>query len=208
MSIRHEIPRETHVSLNYYLKLADEYSQKLIRATPNGLTLANLTCGLFSLIMSMNGLYRFSALFIILAATCDFFDGRLARTLHITCDIGTQLDSLADVVSFGVAPAILAHSIKHWTFLMIIAFISFPYVLFTNKIKMIIKKNFFFSSSLAGAWRLARSNVHPTRDYFIGLPIPAAGIVVALLALFSFVSPLTMIVLALLMISPLQIPKL
>ncbi len=120
--------RETEPPVNIYLKLADQYAQKVIRGTPNGLTLGNLTCGLFSLIMAMNGLHRFSALFIFLAAACDFFDGRVARMLRVTSDIGAQLDSLADVVSFGVAPAILAHSIRNWSFLMVIAFISYPYV--------------------------------------------------------------------------------
>jgi CDP-diacylglycerol--serine O-phosphatidyltransferase len=70
------------------------------------------------------------------------------------------------------------------------------------------EKNVVLISSLASAWHLARFNVRPTNEYFIGLPIQAASIVVALLALFSFVSPLIMIGLALLMISPLQIPKL
>jgi CDP-diacylglycerol--serine O-phosphatidyltransferase len=120
------ITQEPDTPVNIYLKLADEYAQKIIRGTPNGLTLANLTCGLFSLIMAMNGLYRFSALFILLAAVCDFFDGRVARLLRATSNIGAQLESLADLISFGVAPAILAHSIKHWSFLMVIAFISFP----------------------------------------------------------------------------------
>jgi CDP-diacylglycerol--serine O-phosphatidyltransferase len=120
------ITQEPDTPVNIYLKLADEYAQKIIRGTPNGLTLANLTCGLFSLIMAMNGLYRFSALFILLAAVCDFFDGRVARLLRVTSNIGAQLESLADLISFGVAPAILAHSIKHWSFLMVIAFISFP----------------------------------------------------------------------------------
>ncbi len=46
MSIRHEISRETDTSINLYLKIADEYAQKLLRSTPDGLTLANLTCGL------------------------------------------------------------------------------------------------------------------------------------------------------------------
>ena len=123
---RNDITQESNVPVNIYLKLADEYAQKIIRNTPNGLTLGNLTCGLFSLIMSMNGLYRCSALLIVLAAACDFFDGRVARFLRATSHIGAQLDSLADLVSFGVAPAILAHSIKHWSFLMVIAFISFP----------------------------------------------------------------------------------
>ena len=65
-----------------------------------------------------------------------------------------------------------------------------------------------FPFSLAGAWRLARFNANPTHGHFIGLPIPAAGITVAFLALFSYVSPLIMIGLAVLMVSHIQIPKL
>ena len=132
MSSRTERTYESATPINIYLKTADEYTQKLIRGTPNALTLANLTCGLFSLIMAMNGLHRISALFILLSGACDFFDGRVARRLRLTSDIGAQLETLANVVSFGVAPAILAHSIKHWSLLMIIAFISFPYVFFLS----------------------------------------------------------------------------
>ncbi|CAF0823528.1 unnamed protein product, partial [Didymodactylos carnosus] len=113
-------------STNIYLAKADEWLHKLIRGTPNGLTLSNLTCGLFSLIMSMNGFHRFGSLFILLAGVCDVFDGRLARYLKIEGPMGAQLDSLADIVSFGVAPAILAHSISQWSFLMIIAFVAYP----------------------------------------------------------------------------------
>ena len=76
----------------------------------------------------MNGLHRFGSLCIFAAAVCDFLDGRVARMLGVTSEIGAQLDSLADVVSFGVAPAILAHSIKNWSLTMIIAFVTFPYV--------------------------------------------------------------------------------
>ncbi|CAF5042735.1 unnamed protein product, partial [Rotaria magnacalcarata] len=112
MATRNEVARDPSVQFNIYLRKADEYAEKLLRGTPNGLTLANLTCGLFSLIMAMNGHYRFSALLIIFAGLFDYFDGRLARMLHVSSDIGAQLDSLADIVSFGVAPAILAHSIK------------------------------------------------------------------------------------------------
>jgi CDP-diacylglycerol--serine O-phosphatidyltransferase len=126
MMNRNDVTQEPITPVNIYLKIADEYAQKIIRGTPNGLTLGNLTCGLFSLIMAMNGLYRCSALLIVLAGACDFFDGRVARLLRVTTNIGAQLESLADLVSFGVAPAILAHSIKHWSFLMVIAFISFP----------------------------------------------------------------------------------
>jgi len=126
MSSTHEVENKSTTSVNIYLKLADDYAHKLLRGTPNALTLGNLTCGLFSLILAINGLHRFSALFIFLAAACDFFDGRVARMLGYTSDIGAQLDSLADVVSFGVAPAILAHTIRNWSFIMVIAFLSFP----------------------------------------------------------------------------------
>jgi CDP-diacylglycerol--serine O-phosphatidyltransferase len=126
MSYPVDTVREPESPLDGYIKLADDYASKLRRGAPNALTLGNLTCGLFSLIMAINGLHRFSALFIFLAAACDYFDGRVARMLGVTTAIGAQLDSLADLVSFGVAPAILAHSIKDWSFLMFIAFVSFP----------------------------------------------------------------------------------
>lgn len=118
--------RQPSSPIEGYIKFGDDFARKILRGTPNALTLANLTCGLFSLILAINGLHRFSALFILIAALCDLFDGRVARMLGVTSDIGAQLDSLADVVSFGVAPAILAHSIRTWSFLMVIAFISFP----------------------------------------------------------------------------------
>jgi len=187
MSNQVEVEHKPRTPIDGYIKLGDDYASKLRRGAPNALTLANLACGLFSLIMAINGLHRFSSLFIFLAAAFDFFDGRVARMLGVSTPIGAQLDSLADVVSFGVAPAILAHSIKNWSFLMVIGFVGFP---------------------LAGAWRLARFNVHPTHEHFMGLPIPAAGLTVAFLALFSYVSPIIMIILALLMISRLEIPKL
>lgn len=126
MSSHIETENKPSSPIEGYIKLGDTYARKLIRATPNALTLGNLTCGLVSLIMAINGLHRLSALFIFLAAACDYFDGRVARMLNVTSDIGAQLDSLADVVSFGVAPAILAHSIRAWSFLMVVAFISFP----------------------------------------------------------------------------------
>jgi CDP-diacylglycerol--serine O-phosphatidyltransferase len=117
---------EPKTPVKAYLELANTYVQKAIRDTPNGLTLANLTCGLFSLMMAINGLHRIGALLIFLAAICGYFDGHVARKLQATSEIGAQLDSLANLVSFGVAPAILAHSIRNWSYLMLIAFVSFP----------------------------------------------------------------------------------
>ena len=71
------------------------------------------------------------------------------------------------------------------------------------------KMNVYFvcNCRMAGAWRLAQTNVNRTHDYLLGFPMAIAGINIALLAFFSFVSPLIMIGLSILMISPIEIPK-
>jgi CDP-diacylglycerol--serine O-phosphatidyltransferase len=157
------------------------------RSIPNSFTLGNLVCGIFSLTFSMNGYYRMAALLILLAALCDVFDGKLARMLRVDSPMGVELDSLADIVSFGVAPAILVHTMHIPSPFLTIAFISFP---------------------IAGAWRLGRFNIKPTVGYYMGVPITLAGLIIAVLALFSFASPLLMLILAILMVSPVRIPKL
>lgn len=157
------------------------------RSIPNSFTLSNLVCGIFSLTFSMNGYYKIAALLILLAALCDVFDGKLARMLKVDSPMGVELDSLADIVSFGVAPAILIHTMHTPSPLLTIAFIAFP---------------------IAGAWRLGRFNIKPTVGYYMGVPITLAGLILAVLALFSFSSPLLMLILAVLMVSPIRIPKL
>lgn len=157
------------------------------RSIPNSFTLGNLVCGIFSLTFAMNGFYKMAAFLILLAALCDVFDGKLARMLRVDSPMGVELDSLADIVSFGVAPAILAHTMNEPSFLLTLAFIAFP---------------------IAGAWRLGRFNIKPTVGYYMGIPITLAGLIMAVLALLSFSSPLLMLVLAILMVSPIRIPKL
>lgn len=157
------------------------------RSIPNSFTLGNLVCGIFSLTFAMNEYYRMAALLILLAAVCDLFDGKLARMLKVDSPMGVELDSLADIVSFGVAPAILMHTMSEPSFLVTLAFIAFP---------------------IAGAWRLGRFNIKPTVGYYMGIPITFAGLIVAFLALFSFSSPLLTLILAILMVSPIRVPKL
>jgi CDP-diacylglycerol--serine O-phosphatidyltransferase len=157
------------------------------RSIPNSFTMGNLVCGVFSITFSMNEYYKMAALLILLAALCDVFDGKLARMLKVDNPMGVELDSLADIVSFGVAPAILVHTMHPPSLLLTIAFIAFP---------------------IAGAWRLGRFNVKPTVGYYMGIPITLAGLTLALLALFSFSSSLLMLILAVLMVSPIRIPKL
>lgn len=112
----------------------------------------------------------YASMFIGLAALVDFFDGFVARLLKVNSDLGKQLDSLADVVSFGVAPSFIVfqflrlslaadiNALSHTTVMMVPAFII----------------------ALAGAYRLAKFNIDPEQTtYFKGVPIPMIGILTA-----------------------------
>jgi len=126
---------------------------------PALLTVGNVFCGYLSLDASVNGRFNVAAMLIFLAAFLDGMDGRVARLTHTTSAFGEQLDSLADVVSFGVAPAFLVY---RW------ALVDF------NRLGLLV--SFLFVA--CGAARLARFNVQihvVDKRYFVGLSIPAAA---------------------------------
>jgi CDP-diacylglycerol--serine O-phosphatidyltransferase len=109
-------------------------------AVPNIFTFANLACGVLSLLMTFNSNYRWACLFIIIAGLIDRYDGRVARFLQVSSEIGKELDSLADLVSFGVAPSILVFNLYNFVNLGLAGYLLvlvFP---------------------IAGAYRLARYN--------------------------------------------------
>ncbi len=81
----------------------------MIKQVPNLITLSNLCCGVISLLLSTRGEWELAAWMVIFGATFDFFDGTAARLLKVSGELGKQLDSLADLVSFGVAPSFLLH---------------------------------------------------------------------------------------------------
>ncbi|MDT3428588.1 CDP-diacylglycerol--serine O-phosphatidyltransferase [Paenibacillus forsythiae] len=153
------------------------------KSIPSLFTLGNLLLGMFGIMMALNGKIGMAAIMVIIAMLADGLDGRVARALGTESEFGKELDSLSDVVSFGVAPALIMyvtslhdlHNALAWSVTAI-----FP---------------------VFGALRLARFNVRPgVPGYFIGLPIPAAGGVLATLSLFhKDVSPLFMIIAALLL---------
>ncbi|SEF51053.1 CDP-diacylglycerol---serine O-phosphatidyltransferase [Caloramator fervidus] len=128
---------------------------------PNIFTFLNLTFGMLSIIFTLNSNYILSATLIIMAALMDRYDGRIARHFNAASPLGKELDSLCDLISFGVAPAILSWS----SFLINLGIIGY-----------IISIIF----PIAGAYRLARFNVTPFNNYFIGVPITFAGFFVAL----------------------------
>ena len=78
---------------------------------PNFITLLNLLSGVLGILWVLEGQPLYAAYFVILSATFDFFDGFAARWLKVQSDMGKELDSLADVVSFGVLPGILLYSL-------------------------------------------------------------------------------------------------
>ena len=130
---------------------------------PHLITTANLSFGFYAIVQAFAGRLDLSALGIILAGVCDALDGRVARLAHATSPFGVQYDSIADTVSFGVAPAMLAFSAGNLQVLgrpgWVMAF------LFT----------------VCAALRLARFNVSPGRyrGRFEGMPSPAAAGIVA-----------------------------
>ena len=78
---------------------------KILKHIPNALTLSNLGLGVLSIVCSMNHEVLWASTFIALATIPDFLDGLVARLLQVSSDVGKDLDSLADLVSFGVAPS-------------------------------------------------------------------------------------------------------
>ena len=116
----------------------------------------------------------YAGLFLFAAALVDFLDGFVARLCKSNSEMGKQLDSLADVVSFGVAPALILYQ------LLRISFAKEADGLDVSAAALLPA----FLIPCAGAWRLARFNIDTTQQFsFKGIPIPAAGITIASLPL-------------------------
>jgi CDP-diacylglycerol--serine O-phosphatidyltransferase len=163
------------------------------RLLPNIVTLSNLILGVISLWLTMEEQYTEAAVAILLAMILDGLDGRLARRFKVTSDFGKELDSLSDLVSFGVAPALLTYA----SVLYLLGYIGLCLAIVF---------------ALCGAIRLARFNVLNIKTYFIGIPITFAGPLLALFVLLSnrlpfYFYPLMTLLLSYLMISKLKIPK-
>jgi len=151
--------------------------QKLKQNAANFITLTNLSLGSFATFAIINKQPKIAILLIFLAAMADRFDGAVARKFEIESELGKQLDSLCDLISFGVAPALLVY---------LVALNELgPWGMFFTA--------FFIA---CGAFRLARFNVTPANGYFIGIPIPVTACILAFFALFSNnLSPLFFMVL-------------
>jgi len=134
---------------------------------PTLFTVGNLFCGYLSIWSSIRGTFDVSAYLIIAAGILDALDGRIARMTHSTSAFGEQYDSMADLVSFGVAPAVLAYSWGLADFHRLGWMVSFLFV-------------------VCGSMRLARFNIQAhvvDKRYFVGLPIPAGAGTIATVVL-------------------------
>jgi CDP-diacylglycerol--serine O-phosphatidyltransferase len=174
---------------------ADRRPRRAAYALPTLFTSGNIFLGFYALLETFQGAmdtlqnaagshlhFQTAALAIGLAVFLDGLDGRIARMTNTTSDFGREMDSLADCISFGIAPAVLAFA---WG----IQFVEQPTDLIT--LEQLRRAGYFFSFVflLCGAARLARFNItknpipknpgRSDRKYFVGLPIPAAALTVA-----------------------------
>jgi CDP-diacylglycerol--serine O-phosphatidyltransferase len=136
---------------------------------PSLFTTGNLFLGFWAVILSFHGDYQKAAPLVFGAIVLDLLDGRIARLTNTTSEFGGELDSLADVISFGVAPAVLAYAWGLSTMPKVGWLVAFLFV-------------------MCGTLRLARFNVQKSvvdGRYFVGLPIPAAAAMVAALVNFA-----------------------
>lgn len=160
----------------------------------NVVTILNIVFGTLSIIYILADDFRMAALLILVAAVMDGADGKIARRLDSTSELGKELDSLCDLVSFGVAPAILLFAqVLHGLFPTLGVLCCILFV-------------------VCGALRLARFNILNIHEYFLGIPITIAGLLLAIVSLLAaYISPgvilLLVFVLSLLMVSNIRIPK-
>src|SRR5690554_7691473 len=92
---------------------SEEKRRRGIYLLPNAFTTANLFAGFFAVVQAMNGRFEIAAIAIFLALVFDGMDGRVARLTNTQSAFGEQYDSLADMISFGVAPAFVMRSEEH-----------------------------------------------------------------------------------------------
>jgi CDP-diacylglycerol---serine O-phosphatidyltransferase len=154
----------------------------------NTLTLFNAVCGFLSMLLAMQQHYFTAASFILAGVVFDYLDGKAARAFGEESPLGKELDSLSDLVTFGVAPAVLVAQIA-------------PSLLSYGAGALFV---------LSAALRLGRFNVQQMKGVFFGVPTTTNGILLPLLVLISapvIIYPWYLLVMAFLMNAPIRIKK-
>lgn len=138
---------------------------------PNAFTIGNLLLGMTAILLCLQGYDKWAAIVVLAGMVVDGVDGRLARALGVESDFGRELDSLADIVTFGAAPAVIMYEVQ-----------LHALGLFGGAIAVLFP--------VAGAVRLARFNIRDARTrHFVGLPITAAGAIMAAFTLYRGLAP-------------------
>lgn len=144
--------------------------RQVVVVMPSAFTLGNLFFGFWAIVSAFNGNFRWAGWFIVFSGILDMLDGRVARLSNTGSRFGAELDSLVDVISFGVAPALLIYFLDFASAGRFAWVLSYIYV-------------------TAVALRLARFNVlsagKPATGWFTGMPSPAAGMTLAVYYPFS-----------------------
>lgn len=157
------LPRRNPQRVPLKQRMRSAQIKKGVYLIPSLFTTGNLICGFFSIISTFNGQYLQAAIFIMFALLLDGLDGYVARLTKTTSQFGIEFDSLADLVSFGLAPAILVY---YWA---LVPWGTWGWLAACLYV-------------VCGALRLARFNVQIAtveKSYFIGLPIPGAAEMIA-----------------------------
>ena len=136
----------------------------------NIMSMANLAFGVMSIYFATKGSFVAACIMLLLSVILDGFDGRVARHFNCVSEIGKQLDSLCDLVGFGVAPGFLLY---YFIYPLIGEFAIAFTVMFV----------------LCGAFRLARFNVLNIHEYYVGVPITIAGMFVGILGFWNLKIP-------------------
>jgi CDP-diacylglycerol--serine O-phosphatidyltransferase len=150
---------------------------------PNLLTLGNLLCGTIATIFAVQGQFVFAALLVILGILFDFLDGFAARLLHVSGELGKQLDSLADMVTSGVVPGIIMFQLMSERNSMV-SYAGKREVVSLIGLDLEVFPFIGLILTLGACYRLAKFNIDTRQsDSFIGLPTPAMSLFVISLPL-------------------------
>ncbi|MBN1531923.1 MAG: CDP-diacylglycerol--serine O-phosphatidyltransferase [Spirochaetes bacterium] len=151
-------------------KKIGEFIKKKRSIVPNMITMSNMTMGFFAILFASKGdavSITVAGVLVFFGAICDALDGAVARAMNVASPVGVELDSLADGIAYGIAPAVIAYQ----AFL-----IRLPQLGHGFDVGMIIAPIY----PICAIYRLARFNISSEEKYgFTGLPSPAAGIVIA-----------------------------
>ena len=148
---------------------------KYAKFIPNLFTFLNLFFGCVAIVQGLKGDLFLLAIFLLLGVICDFFDGFFARILKVNSQLGVQLDSLSDLVTFGITPSIVMFS-----------YLSNSDFILENSSHNLVKfvPYLSFIITIASSYRLAKFNLDNSLNHFKGLPTPANALFIVFLPFF------------------------